>query len=148
MPDRQWRTEADDEWMAERRSTLMAWFRRRFRMFGGFAGAVSHADLGPYAGAPRNPRLSIDDNDKSYATVRYTTNQIAYTRTNTSTDECAVCGESGAETHEVTCMRGEDADTRIGAVRACGNCGAESWLRRSRMPRVAQAHERARRNVV
>ncbi|WP_018788726.1 hypothetical protein [Micromonospora sp. CNB394] len=148
MPDQQWRAEADDEWLEERRSSLMGWFRRHFKAFGGIASAVSHADTGPYAGAPRNPKLKIDDDDKAYATVRYTTNEVAYTATSTSVDQCASCGQPLAETHEIQCRQGEETHTRIGSVRTCSNCEAESWLRRSHMPKVAQARDKARKNVV
>ncbi|MBM2622408.1 hypothetical protein JIG36_43590 [Actinoplanes sp. LDG1-06] len=50
---------------------FMRWLRRRFRALGGVADAVSHADTGPYAGAPRNPELRVGD-EKSYSTVIYT----------------------------------------------------------------------------
>ncbi|MEU7908773.1 hypothetical protein [Actinoplanes sp. NPDC049118] len=60
----------------ERRSTFMSRLRRRFRFLGGVADAVSHAEMGPYAGAPRNPELRVGD-EKSYSTVRYTTHQVA-----------------------------------------------------------------------
>ncbi|SCL26753.1 hypothetical protein GA0074692_2226 [Micromonospora pallida] len=148
MPDQQWHAEANDEWLAERRSTVMAWLRRRFRVLGGVAGAVSHADTGPYAGAPRNPDLRVDNGDRSYATVRYTTGQIAYTTTHSSLDECEICGRPVAETQEITCMRGEQTHRRIGSVRACRNCAAESWLSRSRMPTASRARKRANRHVV
>ncbi len=35
MSDGAWRGEADDEWLAERRSSFMGWLRRRFRVLGG-----------------------------------------------------------------------------------------------------------------
>ncbi len=75
---------------------FMGWLRRRFRVLGGVAGAVSHADTGPFAGAPRNPRLRVDDR-KAYSTVNYTTNQVAYTTTSTNPDECARCGRPVVE---------------------------------------------------
>lgn len=62
------RTEADDEWLAGHRSGFMQWLRRRFKRLGGVAGAVSYADTGPYAGAPRNPELRVGD-EKTYSTV-------------------------------------------------------------------------------
>lgn len=52
----------------------MAWLRR-CKLFGGVGDAFSHADTGPYAGAPRNPNLSPDDGSRAYSVVRYTTDQ-------------------------------------------------------------------------
>ncbi|AGZ41825.1 hypothetical protein [Actinoplanes friuliensis] len=50
-------------------STFMRRLRHRFRFLGGGMGsAVSHADMGPYAGAPRDPELRIGD-EKSYSTI-------------------------------------------------------------------------------
>jgi hypothetical protein len=57
---------------SERGSTFMSRLRRRFRFLGGVADAVSHAEMGPYAGAPRNPELRVGD-EKTYSTVQYTT---------------------------------------------------------------------------
>ncbi|MBL7261920.1 hypothetical protein [Paractinoplanes lichenicola] len=51
-------------------SGFMGWLRRRFRLLGGVAGAVSYADTGPYAGAPRNPELRVGD-EKGYSTIEY-----------------------------------------------------------------------------
>ncbi|MEU4222504.1 hypothetical protein [Actinoplanes sp. NPDC026623] len=60
---------------AERGSTFMSRLRRRFRFLGGVADAVSQAEMGPYAGAPRNPELRVGD-EKSYSTVQYTSVQV------------------------------------------------------------------------
>jgi hypothetical protein len=68
-----WRTEADDEFLASHRSGVMRWLRRHFKIFAPAGEAFSWADTGPYAGAPRNPRLRADENDKGYSTVRYAT---------------------------------------------------------------------------
>ncbi|MCO8277002.1 hypothetical protein M1L60_41135 [Actinoplanes sp. TRM 88003] len=51
--------------------------RRRFRVLGGAASAVSYADTGPYAGAPRNPGLRIGD-EKSYSTIVHTETRDAW----------------------------------------------------------------------
>ncbi|GIE95317.1 hypothetical protein Ari01nite_27820 [Paractinoplanes rishiriensis] len=45
--------------------SLLRWLRA-------LGGAFSHADLGPFAGAPRNPDLRIGD-EKSYSTIHYAT---------------------------------------------------------------------------
>jgi hypothetical protein len=118
---------------------ILAWFRR-------FADAVSHAETGPYSGAPRNPTLNIDD--RTYSTVRYTTNRVAYTATSTSADRCSRCGQPLAETHELDRVQDEDARLPLGAVRACRGCDPNSWLHDSRMPRAKRARDQARKYVV
>jgi hypothetical protein len=60
---------------SQRGTTFMSRLRRRFRFLGGVADAVSHAEMGPYAGAPRNPELRVGD-EKSYSTVLHTTQQV------------------------------------------------------------------------
>ncbi|MET7421557.1 hypothetical protein [Dactylosporangium sp. NPDC005555] len=130
----------------ERRSDLMAWLRRRFRIFGGVAGAVSHADTGPYAGAPRNPTLRVGD-EKAYSTVRYTTQHIAYTTVGTDEGDCRRCGQPLADLHRLEYVRG-DTGVPVGAVRACRHCHTDSWLLRSRMPAVSRARDTARKHVV
>ena len=147
MTDERWRAEADDEFVAERRSGLMAWLRRRFRIMGPVAGAFSHAETGPYAGAPRDPNLRVDD-EKTYSAVRYTTNQVAYITTTTNPGECHRCGQPLVEKHEIEYVRDEDTHVPIGAVRTCRGCQADSWMLRSQMPATARARRTARRNVV
>jgi hypothetical protein len=147
MADGAWRAEADDEWLAERRSNLMGWFRRRFRMLGGIGDAFSHAETGPYAGAPRNPRSRVEG-DKAYAVVRYTTHQVSYTTTSTNPDECARCGQPVIEKHEIEYVQGESTRVPVGAVRTCRSCQADSWLLHSRMPTASQARNAARKFVV
>ena len=56
-------------------SNVMGWFRRRLRFLGGVANAVSHAETGPYAGAPRDPELRIGD-EKSYSTIEHQTTHV------------------------------------------------------------------------
>ncbi|GID92998.1 hypothetical protein Adi01nite_24100 [Amorphoplanes digitatis] len=58
----------------ERRSTFMQRLSRRFGFLGGVAGAVSHAEMGPYRGAPRDPELRVGD-EKSYSTLLPTSRQ-------------------------------------------------------------------------
>lgn len=147
MADEAWRTEADDEWLATHRSDHMGWLRRRLRLLGGVGRAFSNAETGPYAGAPRDPRLRAED-DKAYATVRYSTQRIAYTTTTTDPDECARCGEPLIERHEIEYVRGEDSRVPVGAVRHCRRCQSDSWLFRSAMPTIARARDAARKIVV
>ncbi|MEV4757708.1 hypothetical protein AB0J86_21700 [Micromonospora sp. NPDC049559] len=147
MADEVWRAEADDRWLAERRSGLMGWLRRRFRLLGGVAGAVSHADTGPYAGAPRNPRLGTGD-EKTYSTVRYSTNQVTNSRTVADSDKCRRCGEPLVERHQLEYAQDGRSAVPVGAVRVCRGCQADSWLLRSRMPGASRARDVARKNVV
>ncbi|MEJ3748991.1 hypothetical protein WEI85_37705 [Actinomycetes bacterium KLBMP 9797] len=142
-----WRAAADDEWLAERRSGLMAWLRR-LPVLRGIGGAVSHADTGPYAGAPRDPDLRVDDGAHEYSVVRYATHHIAYTSTSTRPEECPRCGQPVSETHELAYVDGGQARGTVGAVRACRDCHPESWLRRSHMPGPVRRRAAARRNVV
>lgn len=144
----EWRTEADDEWLAGRRSGLMRRLRRRFGALGGIGAAVSNAETGPFAGAPRNPRLKVDDGNKAYGVVRYTTQHIAYTATSVNPDECRRCGSPLVERHEIECVRGEEVHVPVGTVRVCRSCQAESWLLRSRMPAVSRARRVARKYVL
>jgi len=148
MPREAWRAEADDTWLATHRSTFMRRLRRRFRILGGTAGAVSNAELGPYGGAPRNPKLKVDDGNKAYAVVRYTTNQIAYTATTMNPDECRRCGRPLVEKHEIACVEEEGVRVPVGVVRTCRSCQSESWLLRSRMPAVNRARVAARKVVL
>ncbi|GIJ52255.1 hypothetical protein Val02_91410 [Virgisporangium aliadipatigenens] len=144
----EWRTEADDAWSAERRSGFMAWLRRRFRFLGGVSSAVSHADTGPYAGAPRDPSLRVDD-EKTYSTVRYTTEHVAYTTTasGSASGECPTCGAPTADEHGIDYVAGTDR-RRLGAVSSCPRCAASSWLARSRMPAAGRARRASRKTVL
>lgn len=130
-----------------RSSQLMAWFRRRFGVLGGIAGAVSHADTGPYGGAPRDPRLRVDDG-RAYSAVRYATDHVAYTTTSTNADDCPRCGRPLAEAHRIEQVEGERPAQQVGAVRACRHCQPDSWLLRSRMPAASRSRAAARRHVV
>ena len=130
---------------AERRSGFMVWLRRRFRILGRIANAFSHADTGPYAGAPRDPDLRVGD-EKSYSTVRYSTQHVAYTTIGTDADDCASCGRPLVELHRLEYVRG-DTRVPVGAVRTCHGCQSDSWLLRSRMPAVSRARDTARKHV-
>lgn len=140
--------QADERWASERRSGAMSWFRRRFGFMHGIAGAVSHADTGPYAGAPRNPDLRVDD-EKTYSTISYATNQqVTYTSTGTGEQQCPECGRPLAEDHEIVYVEKDDSRVPVGAVKTCRGCHPDSWLRRSQMPTASQARIRSRKNVV
>ncbi|GHJ48136.1 hypothetical protein Cs7R123_54780 [Catellatospora sp. TT07R-123] len=144
--DEAWRAESDDQWLAEHSSTMFARLRQRFKTLGAIGGAVSEAETGPFAGAPRNPRLRVGD-DKAYSTIREAEHSVAYIATSTSLEECPNCGQQlrqdGFE------YVGEDGDRiAVGGVRSCVRCEAESWTSRSRMPRTQRSRDRARKHVL
>jgi hypothetical protein len=140
-----WRTEADDAWLVSHRSTILAQFRRRFRGLSGLAGSVSQAELGPFGGAPRNPRLRIGG--KAYAVVRYAHHRIAYTAVLVDLHRCRFCGHRFAETHRIQVVREAGGRVVVGAVQLCRRCQADSWMFRSHMP-TAVAARRRKRNYV
>ena len=90
-PDEDRRIEADDEWLAGHRSDAMLRFQRRFRRVAGIGDAVSNAELGPFGGAPRNPKLNVGG--RSYALVRYAQHRIAYTTIRVDLHRCRYCGK-------------------------------------------------------
>ena len=143
---REWRVEADDEWLAEHRSNAMRRFRRRFAALGGVGGAVSEAETGPFAGAPRRPRLRTGG--KTYAYVRYTTEWIAYTSIRVDPDRCRWCGRRMAEAYRIGNTVGDDEPVPVGTVWMCRSCQADSWSFRSRMPATIRARERDRKVVL
>ncbi|MEV0896058.1 hypothetical protein [Actinoplanes sp. NPDC049802] len=120
---------------------------RRLPILRGVADAVSHADLGPYAGAPRDPDLRIGD-EQGYSTVRYATGHIAHIATSVSEDVCPRCGSAMAENHEIQQREGSAVRLRTGSARVCRACEPDSWLLRSQMSAVARARETNRRNIV
>jgi hypothetical protein len=124
----------------------MASFARRFRLMHVVGGAVSRAEMGPYAGAPRNPELRIDGN-KGYSAVRYTTERIAYTTTTATAAQCSRCGEPLVEEHEIDRVR-DGGSIALGAVRTCRGCQADSWLVRSHMPAASRARVASRKVIV
>jgi hypothetical protein len=142
----EWRVEADDDWLAEHRTDTFERLRRRFRLMGMVAGAVSHAETGPFGGAPRKPALKIGG--RTYAVVRYTRHHIAYTAIRVDPDHCRRCGQPLVEVHRIVYARGDDAPTPIATVRTCRRCHAGSWLFRSGMPVTARARTRARKVVL
>jgi hypothetical protein len=85
--------------------------------------------------------------EKAYSTVRYTTQNVAYTAIGTDAGQCRRCGRALVELHRLEYVRG---DTRVpdGAVRTCRGCQSDSWLLRSRMPAVSRARDTARKHVI
>jgi hypothetical protein len=143
---REWRVEADDEWLATHRSDTLGRLRRRFAFLGGLAGAVSEAEMGPYGGAPRRPRLRIGG--RTYAYVRYTTQHIAYTSIRVDPDRCRRCGQELVEAHRIGYAQGDTVRVPVGTVRVCRACQADSWSFHSRMPTTVRARWRARKVVL
>ena len=118
-----------------------------FALLRWLANAVSHADTGPYAGAPRNPSLRVGEED-TYSAVRYSTDRYAYTTTSAHPDECARCGSPLVESHEIEQVQGDEARVAIGAVRTCRSCQADSWMLYSRMPAASKARKASRKTIV
>ncbi len=118
---------------------------RRFLRWVG--NAVSHAETGPFAGAPRDPELRVGEED-TYSTVRYSTDRYAYTSTSAHPDECTRCGSALVESHEIEQVEGDESRTPVGAVRTCRSCQADSWMLYSRMPAVARARKASRKTIV
>ena len=141
-----WRREADDEWLDAHRSANFERPRRRLRLLGGMAEAMSNAELGPLGGTPRRPRLKIGG--RTYAVVRYTTHHIAYTTIQVDPGLCRRCGQQLVEVHRIVYARGADARLTVGTVRTCRRCQADSWMFLSRMPSVNRARRVARKIVL
>jgi len=111
------------------------------------ANAVSHAETGPFAGAPRNPDLRVGEED-TYSAVRYSTDRYAYTTTSAHPDECARCGSPLVESHEIEQVQGDDSRMPVGAVKTCRSCQADSWMLHSRMPAATRARKASKKTVV
>ena len=146
MDERGWRVEADDEWFATHSSDTFAQLRRRMRGFGRTGDAISQADLGPLAGAPRNPRLKIGGKDYSF--VRYVERHMAYTVMVIDLERCRVCDRKMLEVHRLRRVREDGSYRTIGSVRMCRSCQSTSWLFHSRMPTVRRARARTRKVVL
>lgn len=140
-----WRTEADERWLAEHRSDNLGRLRRRLRGMGGLANAMSHAELGPFGGAPRNPQLTVGG--RKYSTIRYATHRIAYTTIRLYLQRCPRCGQA-AEAHRAIFVHEDGVRTVVGTLRACRSCQANSWLLHSRMPATVRARTWARKVVL
>ena len=141
-----WRIEADDEWLAAHASDTFERMRRRFRGLGRVSDAVSLAELGPFGGAPRNPRLKLGG--KAYSVVRYVEHRIAYTTVYVDMQHCRRCGWRLAEVHRIARISENGKREIIGAVRACRKCQADSWMFYSRMPTTERARVTARKVVL
>ncbi len=141
-----WRVEADDEWLAAHSSETFQRLRRRARMLGMVSDAVSSAELGPFGGSPRNPRLRIGG--KAYGVVRYARHQITYTTIYVDLDRCRRCGRPLVEVHRMLMLHGDTVRRRVGEVRMCRHCHAGSWLFYSRMPTVRRARAIGRKVVL
>jgi hypothetical protein len=145
VPGDDWRTEADPEWLRHHRSENFVRMRRRLRALGSFSDAVSHAELGPFGGAPRNPQLRIEG--AKYSTVRYTQHRIAYTTIHIYLQRCRRCGAE-VESHRVICVRADGGRRMLGTLQVCRECQLNSWMFHSRMPATARARAWARKVVV
>src|SRR5262249_36898624 len=88
-----WRYEANDEWLAGRRS---AFFRRRRSRF---AVAFADAQIGPFRAAPRNPTLKLTD--KGYSHVRYAPRVYSHTAVQVELLRCGRCGRRLLEEHRL-----------------------------------------------
>jgi hypothetical protein len=140
-----WRIEADDEWLAAHSSDTFQRLRRRARLLGGLADAMSNAELGPFGGAPRRPALRIGRKD--YSVVRYADHHLSYTVIQVDPVVCRRCGALMAERHLVSRLS-DGIRTTVGAVRMCRNCQAEAWLFHSHMPTTRRARARGRKVVL
>jgi hypothetical protein len=140
-----WRVEADAEWLAAHSSDNFGRLRRRLRQVGRMADAVSHAELGPFAGAPRNPRLKLGG--RAYAVVRYAEHRMSYTAVTVHIDRCRRCGRRLVERHTLVMLSESGVRLPVGVVRTCRRCQADSWMFYSRMPAVERAR-RATRKIV
>ncbi len=141
-----WRVEADDGWLAAHSSNSFARIRRRLSSFGRLADAVSQAELGPYGGTPRNPRLKIGG--KAYSVVRYAEHGISHTAVSVDLERCRRCGALLVETHRLIQVDHHGVRVVIGAAGMCRRCQAEAWLFHSRMPATTRARRRARKVVL
>jgi hypothetical protein len=142
----EWRIEADDAWLAAHSSDTFDRLRRRLRRLGRLADAVSHAELGPLAGAPRNPRLKVGG--RAYALIRYAEHRISHTTITIHLDRCRRCGHRLVERHMMTCVGEDGVRVVVGTVRTCRSCQADSWMFYSRMPSVIRARRVARKVVL
>jgi hypothetical protein len=135
-----WRYEADDQWLAGRRSTFFK--RRRSR----FASAVADAQLGPFRGAPRNPALKLTD--KGYAHVRYAPRSYSYLAVQVELLRCGSCGHRLLEEHRLVLRHSEGPHRTLGLVRMCRRCQKEAWLFISHMPSARVGRRRDAKAVL
>jgi hypothetical protein len=110
------------------------------------ADAVSHAELGPFGGAPRNPQLRVSTS--RYSVVRHVVAVYAYTSIQIMLEYCRDCGRPMQEAHHAVTVRSDGVRLTLGAVRRCRGCAADSWLFRSHMPSVERARRQAAKTVL
>lgn len=142
-----WRIEADEEWLDRHRSNR---FERIRRMFGGsgasLAGAMSQAELGPFGGAPRKPKLKHETAE--YSVVRPVSLGISHlTVAAAEPGHCRRCGQP-VEVHGVNRVGPDGERINVGSLQQCAHCGADSWQLRSHMPAVERFRRQARKTVL
>ncbi len=135
-----WRYEADEDWLAGRRS---AFFRRRRSRL---AQAFANAELGPYRGAPRNPTLKLVD--RGYSHIRYASREFSYTTIQVELFHCSRCGHRLLEEHRLVVHRAGVGNRTLGLVRMCRRCQKDAWLFVSHMPSVLAGRRKDRRAVL
>jgi len=136
---RQWRVEGDDAWLADHRGTLFLRLRRR--MPSQYGRAFADSVLGGTVFSPqRNPQLKLDSDYTEQ--VRYAETRYAFTAVNVSLHECRTCRGMRLVRHRVSLVAEDGRRTVVGVVNGCMRCNADSWLFRSRMPRVMAYHAR------
>lgn len=124
----------------------MTQFRRRFSRVLTAGNAVSNAELGPFAGAPRNPRLRVATS--RYSVVRHVVAVYAYTSIKVMLEYCSGCGRPVQEAHHAMTVRSDGVRLYLGAVRRCRSCAGDSWLFRTHMPAGAKARLQAAKTVL
>lgn len=142
----EWRTEADEEWLAAHSSQAMARLRHRLRRTGFLGDAVSQAELGPFGGAPRKPNLH--PGPKRYSVVRFVIATYSHTAISVELERCGQCGGSFLEVHRALRVREDGVPAVIGEVRMCRGCQRESWMFHSHMPTAAKMRTTARKVVL
>jgi hypothetical protein len=155
-PAPDWRREADEEWLAAHSSDTFGGLRRglaRVGLGGTLGEAVSMADTGPFAGAPRNPKLKPESKD--YSTVRPAEQRYGHTVVQVDRGPCRRCGAEPAAAERVTCVREDGGRVVVGTVRLCQACGGRPGrpgpagsATGLAMPATRRARERARRVVL
>jgi len=136
----EWRVEADEEWLAGRRS---AFFKRRRSAIGQ---AFANAELGPFGGPARNPRLKLES--KGYTHIRYALRVYQHTTIQVELLDCRVCGSRLVEEHRLVLRHTDGSEFTMGRVRMCRRCDRGAWLFTSHMPSVLAARRIGARTVL
>jgi hypothetical protein len=140
VSDPAWRYEADDDWLASRRTRFFR--RRRSRLFS----AMSDAELGPFGGPRRNPQLKLTD--KAYSTIRHAERQFTYTVIQVDLLHCRTCGHRLLEEHKLVVRTEQGVHRTVGRVLKCRKCDKEAWLFTSHMPSVIAGKARDAKAVL